>query len=131
VPGEVVKPLLTRILVYSALAGLVLSLAELDGYRRGEKKLYEYQAKQATAAVAIVVKRGAVTERVVTGTSRSARSGRPLRTKSNTRYRPMRILALALTMIGAGCTTPQPSAPFPEPPPLLMTPARGRSRCRT
>jgi hypothetical protein len=61
-----VRALLTRILVYSALASLVLVLAELDGYRRGEKKLYDYQAKQATAAVAIVVKRGAVTERVVT-----------------------------------------------------------------
>jgi hypothetical protein len=55
-----------RIAVYAALVGLVLSLAELDGYRRGEKKLYEYQAQQATAAVAIVVKRGAITERVVT-----------------------------------------------------------------
>lgn len=55
-----------RILVYSALVVLVLSLAELDGYRRGEKKLFEYQAKQATAAVAVVVKRGAVTERIVT-----------------------------------------------------------------
>lgn len=55
-----------RVAVYAALAVLVLSLAELDGYRRGEKKLYEYQAKQATAAVAIVVKREAATERIVT-----------------------------------------------------------------
>lgn len=60
------SPLLTRILVYGVLAFLVLSLAELDGYRRGEKKLWEYQASQATAAVAIVVKQGATTERVVT-----------------------------------------------------------------
>lgn len=55
-----------RVAVYAALAFLILSLAELDGYRRGEKKLYEYQAQQATAAVAIVVKREAATERVVT-----------------------------------------------------------------
>lgn len=33
----------------------------------------------------------------------------------------MRILALALMTIGAGCTTLPPSVPFPEPPPLLMT----------
>ncbi len=59
-----------RILVYAALAVLILSLAELDGYRRGERKLYEYKAEQATKEVAFVTKvlllRGEVTERVVT-----------------------------------------------------------------
>lgn len=55
-----------RVAIYASLAALLLGMAELDGYRRGEKKLYEYQAEQANAAVAIVTKRGAVTEKVIT-----------------------------------------------------------------
>src|SRR4051812_47633005 len=49
-----------RFLVYGVIALLACALLELDGYRRGEKKLWDYQAKQATEAVHIVVKRGAV-----------------------------------------------------------------------
>jgi hypothetical protein len=55
-----------RFLVYGVIVLLACALLELDGYRRGEKKLWDYQAKQATEAVRIVTKRGEVTERVIT-----------------------------------------------------------------
>jgi hypothetical protein len=48
------------------IALLAAALLELDGYRRGERKLWEYQAAQAKAAVPAIVKQGATTERVVT-----------------------------------------------------------------
>lgn len=53
-----------RFAVYAALIALVLGMAELDGYRRGEKKLWEYQAEQARAAVVIVKKIEVVKETV-------------------------------------------------------------------
>lgn len=56
---------MTRWLVYGALAGLLVLAGWLDGYRRGELKLYDYLAEQARAAVPVIVKQGAVTERVV------------------------------------------------------------------
>jgi len=56
----------TRYLVYAALV-LALGVAIwAHGYSRGELKLYDYQAEQAKASVAVVVKQGEVTERVVT-----------------------------------------------------------------
>jgi hypothetical protein len=53
-------------LAYGVIALLAAALLELDGYRRGERKLWEYQAAQAKAAVPVIVKQGATTERVVT-----------------------------------------------------------------
>jgi hypothetical protein len=55
-----------RFAVYGVIVLLACALLELDGYRRGERKLWDYQAKQATEAVHIVTKRGEVTERVIT-----------------------------------------------------------------
>jgi hypothetical protein len=55
-----------RYLVYGALLAAVAGLLELDGYRRGERKLWEYQAEQARAAVPVVVRQGKVAEKVVT-----------------------------------------------------------------
>lgn len=55
-----------RYAAYGVVALLIAGLLELDGYRRGERKLWEYQAAQAKAAVPVIVKQGAVTERVVT-----------------------------------------------------------------
>jgi lysozyme len=55
-----------RILAYGLVLILFAGILELDGYRRGERKLWEYQAKQAKAAVPVIVKQGATTERVVT-----------------------------------------------------------------
>lgn len=49
-----------RLLIYGVVALLIAGMLELDGYRRGEKKLFEYQAKQAIEAVKIVQKRGEV-----------------------------------------------------------------------
>lgn len=46
----------TRILVYLGLAVALAMFFELDGFRRGELKLYDYQAKEAAASVALVVK---------------------------------------------------------------------------
>lgn len=55
-----------RFVAYGVVALLVAGMLELDGYRRGERKLWEYQAEQAKQTVAVVVKQGRVTERVVT-----------------------------------------------------------------
>lgn len=55
-----------RIVAYGVIALLLAGMLELDGYRRGEKKLYEYQAEQAQAAVPVIVKQGTVTEKIVT-----------------------------------------------------------------
>lgn len=57
---------LGRWLAYGAIALLLVAAGWLDGYRRGELKLYEYQGEQAAESVKIVVKQGEVTERVVT-----------------------------------------------------------------
>lgn len=55
-----------RYAVYGALALALLAVAWVHGYSRGERKLWEYQAEQARAAVPIIVKQGATTERIVT-----------------------------------------------------------------
>lgn len=55
-----------RYAVYGALAVALLAVAWVHGYSRGERKLWEYQAEQAKAAVPIIVKQGETTERVVT-----------------------------------------------------------------
>lgn len=59
------NPILARVLVYGLLAGLLIACGGLYGYRRGELKLFDYQAKEAAASVAIVTKQGKVTEKVV------------------------------------------------------------------
>lgn len=53
-----------RVAVYALVIGMALGMAELDGYRRGEKKLWEYQADQARAAVAVAVRIEKVKEEV-------------------------------------------------------------------
>lgn len=60
------NPILARVLIYGLLASLFAACGFLDGYRRGELKLFEYKADQAKAAVKIVTKQGAITEKVVT-----------------------------------------------------------------
>lgn len=55
-----------RYAVYGALALALLAVAWVHGYSRGERKLWEYQAEQAKAAVPIIVKQGETTERIVT-----------------------------------------------------------------
>lgn len=45
-----------RFVAWGIVALLVVSLAELDGYRRGELKLFDYQAKEAREAIAVVKK---------------------------------------------------------------------------
>jgi hypothetical protein len=54
------------IVIYGLLAAGVLAGAAGWGYMKGVERLYEYQGKQATQAVKIVVKQGEVTERVIT-----------------------------------------------------------------
>lgn len=55
-----------RFAVYALVASLAAGMLELDGYRRGVQKLYDYQIEQAKAAIPIVVKQGAITEKIVT-----------------------------------------------------------------
>lgn len=55
-----------RWLIYGVVILLALGTAAGWGYHRGVLKLYDYQVKQAQEAVKIVVKQGAVTERIVT-----------------------------------------------------------------
>lgn len=57
---------LTRWLVWAVVIASAVSVVWMHGYSRGERKLFEYQAEQARAAVPIIVKQGAITERVVT-----------------------------------------------------------------
>lgn len=45
-----------RIAIYTGLGALVIAFAFLAGYSRDELKLFDYQAKEATARVAIVTK---------------------------------------------------------------------------
>lgn len=54
-----------RVLVYAALALVLFAAVWMWGYTRGKATLFEYQAKQATAAVAVARARNVVTERVV------------------------------------------------------------------
>ena len=55
-----------RFIAYGVAALAVASTIWLHGYGRGVQKLYDYQVAQATEAVKVIVKQGAVTERVVT-----------------------------------------------------------------
>lgn len=55
-----------RYLVYGALLLAAAALVWFHGYTRGEIKLFEYQAAQARAAIPVIVKQGAVTEKIVT-----------------------------------------------------------------
>ena len=55
-----------RLAIYGLLAVILLGSAAGWGYMRGVKRLYEYQADQATATIAVVVKQGEITERIVT-----------------------------------------------------------------
>lgn len=55
-----------RFAVWGAVGAAVLAAAWFHGYTRGELKLYDYKITEATQALSIVVKRGEVTERVVT-----------------------------------------------------------------
>lgn len=52
--------------LYGGVLAVLLGAAWFHGYTRGELELGEYKAKQAAAAVVIVTKRGAVTEKIVT-----------------------------------------------------------------
>jgi hypothetical protein len=55
-----------RIAIYGALALAAISIVWGHGYHKGVQRLWDYQVEQAQQAVKIVVKQGAVTERVVT-----------------------------------------------------------------
>ena len=57
---------LTRWLVWGVVIASAVSVVWMHGFSRGERKLFEYQAEQAKAAVPVIVRQGAVTERVVT-----------------------------------------------------------------
>lgn len=59
------KQNLARILVYGALVFVYSLLCFFLGYSKGVKKLYEFQTKQATESVKLVVRQGAATEKVV------------------------------------------------------------------
>ena len=55
-----------RFIAYGVAVLAVASTIWLHGYGRGVQKLYDFQVAQATEAVKVIVKQGAVTERVVT-----------------------------------------------------------------
>ena len=55
-----------RIALYAVVILFALSTAAGIGYHRGVKQLWDYQVEQAKEAVKVVVKQGAVTERIVT-----------------------------------------------------------------
>ena len=55
-----------RWLAYGAVLMAALAVAEIHGYYRGKALLFDYQAKQAVEAVKVVVKQGAVTDKIVT-----------------------------------------------------------------
>lgn len=55
-----------RYALYGVVALAIGASIWFHGYTRGEIKLFEYQAEQARAAVPIIVKQGATTEKVVT-----------------------------------------------------------------
>ena len=54
-----------RVLIYAVVAAALAATVWMHGYFKGKAALYEYQAEQARAGAAIVVKQGAATERVV------------------------------------------------------------------
>lgn len=55
-----------RLALYAALAVILLGTAAGWGYHRGVLQLYDYQVKQATAAVKVITRQGAVTTKIVT-----------------------------------------------------------------
>jgi hypothetical protein len=55
-----------RYLVYGGLLLAAGALLVGYGYHLGIRNLWEYQGEQATAAVPVIIKQGAVTERIVT-----------------------------------------------------------------
>lgn len=55
-----------RFAVYALIASLAAGMLEIDGYRRGMQKLYDYQVDQAKAAIPVIIRQGAVTEKIVT-----------------------------------------------------------------
>jgi len=55
-----------RLAIYGLVIAGALATAAGVGYHKGVQRLWDYQVEQAQAAVAIVVKQGKVTERVVT-----------------------------------------------------------------
>ena len=54
-----------RLAIYGLVIVMALGTAAGIGYHKGVQRLWDYQVEQARAAVAIVVKQGKVTERVV------------------------------------------------------------------
>jgi len=54
-----------RLAIYGLVIIMALGTAAGVGYHKGVQRLWDYQVEQARAAVAIVVKQGKVTERVV------------------------------------------------------------------
>lgn len=63
---------LTRYLVYGVVILCVLSTVWMHGFFHGEQKLFEERAKLATEKVALVVKQGGITEKVITRYVRTA-----------------------------------------------------------
>lgn len=55
-----------RLLLYGTILLAIGTILIGYGYHKGSQRLYEYQADQAKAAVAIVVKQGKATEKIVT-----------------------------------------------------------------
>jgi hypothetical protein len=56
----------SRIAIYGALALAAIAVVWGHGYHKGVQKLWDYQVEQAQQTVKLIVKQGAVTERVVT-----------------------------------------------------------------
>lgn len=55
-----------RIALYAALGAAVVGLVWGHGYHKGSQRLFEYKGDQAVAAVEVVKRQAAVTERIVT-----------------------------------------------------------------
>jgi len=56
----------SRIAIYGALALAAIAVVWGHGYHKGIQRLWDYQVEQAQQTVKMIVKQGAVTERVVT-----------------------------------------------------------------
>lgn len=65
-PVAFIQANVLRIGIYGALILFYSALVWFHGYTRGEKKLFDYQAAEATKAVKLVTIQGKATERVVT-----------------------------------------------------------------
>lgn len=57
---------LARVALYGFLAAIALGATFLFGYAKGEQKFHDLVAKQAVERVAIVVRQGKVTEKIIT-----------------------------------------------------------------